>query len=91
MDICLERGGNDVHMVQLMPLQPIISCSSKIQNGLPFWYQLTKVVTEKRALNGCSVVVVLPAFVPQENHKEQVAKLGMRSLPFLSLNGQSKH
>jgi len=25
---------------------------------LPFWYQLTQVVLEKRPLNGCSVVVV---------------------------------
>jgi len=38
--------------------QPIISCSSKIQNGLPFWCRLTEVVPEKRPLNGCSVVVV---------------------------------
>jgi len=27
---------------------PIISCSSKIQNGLPFWCWLTQVVLEKR-------------------------------------------
>jgi len=33
---------------------PIIFCSSKIQNGLPFWCQLTQVVLEKRPLNGCS-------------------------------------
>jgi len=26
---------------------PIISCCSKIQNGLPFWCRLTKVVLEK--------------------------------------------
>jgi len=32
---------------------PSISCSSKIQNGLPFCYQLTQVVLEKRPLNGC--------------------------------------
>jgi len=38
---------------------PIISCSSKIQNGLPFWYRLIQVVLEKRPLNGCRVVVVL--------------------------------
>jgi len=29
---------------------PIISCSSQIQNGLPFWCQLTQVVLEKRPL-----------------------------------------
>ena len=31
---------------------PIISCSSKIQNGLPFWCRLTQVVLEKTPLNG---------------------------------------
>jgi len=30
----------------------IISCSSKIQNDLPFWCRLTQVVLEKRLLNG---------------------------------------
>ena len=33
------------------------SCSSKIQNGLPFWCWLTQVVLEKKPLNGCSVVI----------------------------------
>jgi len=33
--------------------QHIISCFSKIQNGLPFWCQLTQVVLEKRPLNVC--------------------------------------
>jgi len=33
---------------------PITCCSSKIQNGLPFWCRLTKVVLEKRPLNGCT-------------------------------------
>ena len=45
-------------MVQLMPLPTIISCSSKIQNGLPFWCGITQVVLEKRPLSGCSVVLV---------------------------------
>jgi len=52
--ICLERDASDLHTVQLMPLPPIISCSSKIHNGLPFWCWLTQVVLEKRPLNGCS-------------------------------------
>jgi len=34
MGVCLERGANDLHMVQLMTLPAIISCSSEIQNGL---------------------------------------------------------
>jgi len=44
MVICLEQGANYLHMVQLMPLPPVISCSSR----------LTQVVLEKRPLNGCS-------------------------------------
>jgi len=59
MVICLERGADDLHLVQLMPLPPIISCFIKIQNGFPFWCQLIQVVMEKRPLNGCSVVVVV--------------------------------
>ena len=59
MVIFLERGANNLHMVQLMPLPPIISCFIKIQNGLPFWCQLTQVVLENRPLNGCSAVMVV--------------------------------
>ena len=44
--ICLERGA-DLHMAQLMPLPLTVSCFSKIQIGLPFWYRLTWVVPEK--------------------------------------------
>ena len=36
MVIYLERDANDLHMVQLMPLSPIIFCFIKIQNGLTF-------------------------------------------------------
>jgi len=34
--ICLEQGVNDLRMVHLMPLPPIISCFIKIQNSLTF-------------------------------------------------------
>jgi len=44
--ICLERGA-DLHMAQQMPLPLTVSCFSKIQIGLPFWYRLTWVVPEK--------------------------------------------
>jgi len=48
---------------------PIISCFSKIQNGLPFWCQLTKVVLEKRLLNVCVCVCVLaPANTNTSHH-----------------------
>jgi len=49
----LECGANDLHMVQLMPMPPVISGFSKIQNGLPFWCRLTQAVLEKRPLNVC--------------------------------------
>ena len=52
MVICLERGA-DLHKVQLMPLPLTVSCFSKIQIGLPFWYRLTWVVPEKGPLNVC--------------------------------------
>jgi len=47
MVICLERGANDLHMVQLMPLPPHHLFCSKIQNGLRLWCWLTQVVMEK--------------------------------------------
>ena len=56
MVICLEQGADCLHMVQLMPLSsPIPSslASFKSRLVLPFWYQLTQVVLEKRPLNGC--------------------------------------
>jgi len=50
--ICLERGA-DLHMAQLMRLPLTVSCFSKIQICLPFWYRLTWVVTEKGPLHVC--------------------------------------
>ena len=55
MVICLERDA-DLHMAQLMPLPLTVSCFSKIQIGLPFWYRLTRVVPEKGPLNVCVCV-----------------------------------
>jgi len=55
MVICLEQGA-DLHMSQLMPLPLIVSCFSKIQIGLPFWYRPTQVVLEKGPLNRCVCV-----------------------------------
>jgi len=43
-------------MAQRMPLQLTVSCFSKIQIGLPFWYRLTQVVLDKVPLNGCVCV-----------------------------------
>ena len=55
--ICLERGADCLHMVQLMPLLPktLSSLASfKYRLVLPFLYWLTWVVLEKRPLNGFS-------------------------------------
>ena len=57
MVICLELGA-DLHMAQLMPLPLTVSCFSKIQTVLPFWYWLTQVVPDKGPLNGCMYVRV---------------------------------
>ena len=57
MVICLERGADCLHMVQLMPLHPKREsslASFKSRPVLPFWYLLTQVVLEKKPLNGCS-------------------------------------
>jgi len=52
-------------MAQLMPPPLTLSCFSKIQIGLPFWYWLTRVVPEKGPLNGCVCVCVLQAVMQQ--------------------------
>ena len=59
MVIHLERDTNDLLMVQLMPLLPIISCFIEIQNGLPFWCQLIQVVLQKACFTLSDVVVIL--------------------------------
>ena len=60
--ICLEQGA-DLHMVQLIPLPLNVSCSSKIQIGLPFWYRLTRIVPDKGPLNVCVCVWRYPNFL----------------------------
>jgi len=57
MVICLERGANDLNMIELMPLPPY-HLLLQIQNGLPFWCRLIQVVLEKRPLNTCNNSVV---------------------------------
>ena len=50
MVICLERGADCLHMVQLMPLPshtPSSLASFKSRLVLPFWYQITQVVLER--------------------------------------------
>ena len=55
MVICLERGA-DLHMVQLMPLQLIVSCFSKIQIGFTFLVPAHLDSPGKGPLNGCVCV-----------------------------------
>jgi len=47
-----------MHIAQLMPLPLTVSCFSKIQIDLPFWYRLTQVVPDKGPLNGCVCVYI---------------------------------
>ena len=58
MVIGLERGADDLHIVNLMPLPPHPLPSSfvslKSRMVLPFWFLLTQVVSGKRLLNECS-------------------------------------
>jgi len=68
MVICLERGADCLHMVQLKPLHPKTPssfASFKSRLLLPFWYRLTQVVLEKRPLDGCSVLVVYNKTTPR--------------------------
>jgi len=56
--ICLEWGANICVWSSWCHCHPIISCSSKIQNCLPFWCRLAQVVLERRPLNGCSSLFI---------------------------------
>jgi len=55
VDICLERGADCLHMVQLMPLPskktPSSLASIKSRLVLPFWYRLTQVVVDNVNVN----------------------------------------
>ena len=75
MVICLERGADYLHMVQLIPLYhktPSWLASFKSRSVLPFWYWLNQVVMEKRPLNGCSssssIRQVTPMCTPHVTH-----------------------
>jgi len=61
--ICLECGANDLHMVQLMSLPPIISCFSKIQNGLPFLVPAYPGCHGKKAVKRMFVFVCVLVFM----------------------------
>ena len=47
-----------MHMAQLMPLPLTVSCFSKTQMVLPYWYRLTRLVPDKGPLSGCVHVCI---------------------------------
>ena len=53
MVLCLQRGGADLHMAQLMPLPLTVSCFSKIQIGFTFLVLADLGSPGKGPLNGC--------------------------------------
>ena len=58
----------------LLPLT--VSCFSKIQIGLPFWYRLTWVVPDKGPLNGCVCVInVAYSVIQWTGHANITARL----------------
>jgi len=58
MVICLERGA-DLHMAQLVPLPLTVSCFSKIQIDLPFWYRSPAGSPRQRAVKLVCVCVAV--------------------------------
>ena len=57
--ICLERGANDLDMVQLMPLPPRHLLLQQNPEWLSFWYWPTQVVLEKKAVKWLCVCHLL--------------------------------
>ena len=53
MVLCLKQSANDLHGPADATATPIISCSSKIQNGLPF-YGADPGRPGKKAVKRCS-------------------------------------
>ena len=59
MVICLQRGANNLHMVQLMPLPPHHLLLHQNPEWLSFWYRPTQVVLEKKAVKRSCICVLL--------------------------------
>jgi len=56
MVICVERGADDLHVVQMMPLPPVISCFIELQIGLTFLVLTYPVLLEKESVERLSGV-----------------------------------
>jgi len=65
MVICLERGAG-LHMAQLMPLPPTVSCFSKIQIGFTFLVPAHLGSPGRGPLNGCLLFVCLHRYKKSE-------------------------
>jgi len=65
MVICLERGAG-LHMAQLMPLPPTVSCFSKIQIGFTFLVPAHLRSPGRGPLNGCLLFVCLHRYKKSE-------------------------
>ena len=66
MVVCLERGANDLHRVQLMPLLPhhlLLQQNVKCFNSFNLLVLAYQVVLEKRPLNVCLLSVCASAFL----------------------------
>jgi len=70
-NICLERGADCLHIVELMPLHPKTPSSLALVKSrlvLPLWQRLTQLVLEKRSLNGCSSSNFLIIYSTGDSH-----------------------
>ena len=62
---CRKLSGGVLAWLSVCSEVPLtVSCFSKIQMVLPFWYWLTWVVPEKGPLNECSVTCFLLSLLP---------------------------
>ena len=59
MSVVLAFHSSCIYKIPLHPKTPSSLALLKSRLVLPFWYQLTQVVLEKRPLNECNVVVVV--------------------------------
>ena len=59
MVVCLERGANDLHMVQLMPLLPHHLLLQQNPEWFIFLMPAYLGCPGKRLLNGCSSILVV--------------------------------
>jgi len=88
MVICLERGA-DLHMAQLMPLPPTVSCFSEIQIGFTFLEPAHPGSPGHRAVKRvyvcvftacCHIKHVLLSVLPRQNNCQSQRLLDIKQL-----------